>query len=145
MYDGGDLICNTLTIQQRFDPYSEFPHLFPTEKPTELPPLREPMEIMQHKMEVIEGAEWHPNYIPCYDRFEYQITEKINKELEISAKIKRRPDAGMRMVRHVRQVNPTMFCRIPHASHVPYIVQCICNHGVHQVYQVPEKIFCTII
>jgi len=82
MYDGGDLICNTLTIQQRFDPYSEFPHLFPTEKPTELPPLREPMEIMQHKIEVMEGAEWHPNYIPSYDRFQDQIIEKINKELE---------------------------------------------------------------
>jgi len=64
MYEGGDLICNHLTIQQGFDPYSESPHLFPTEKPTELPPLREPLEIMQHKIEVIDGAEWHPNYIP---------------------------------------------------------------------------------
>jgi len=38
MYEGGDLICNHLTIQQGFDPYSEFPYLFPTEKPTELLP-----------------------------------------------------------------------------------------------------------
>jgi len=82
MYESGDLICNHLTIQQGFDPYSEFPHLFTTEKPTELPPLREPMEIMQHKIEVIEGAEWYPNYIPSYDRFQDQITEKVNKELE---------------------------------------------------------------
>jgi len=82
MYESGDLICNHLTIQQGFDPYSEFPHLFPTEKPTELPPLREPMEIIKHKIEVIEGAEWHPNYIPSYDRFQDQITEKIKKELE---------------------------------------------------------------
>ena len=82
MYEEEDLICNTLTIQQGFDPYSEFPHLFPTEKHTELPPLREAIEIMQHKIEVIEGAEWHPNYIPSYDRFRDQITEKINKELE---------------------------------------------------------------
>jgi len=37
---------------------------------------------MQHKIEVIEGAEWHPNYIPSYDRFLDQITEKINKKLE---------------------------------------------------------------
>jgi len=82
MYQGGDLICNHLTIQQGFDHYSEFQHLFPTEKPPELPLLREPMEIMQYKIEVIEGAEWHPNYIPSYDRFQDQITEKINKELE---------------------------------------------------------------
>jgi len=82
MHEGGDLICNHLTIQQGFDPYSAFPHLVPTEKPTELPPLREPMEIMQHKIEVIEGAEWHPNYIPSYDRFQNQIIEKINKQLE---------------------------------------------------------------
>jgi len=82
MYESGDLICNHLTIQQGFDHYSEFPHLFPTEKPTELPPLREPMEIMQHKIELIEGAEWHPNYATSYDRFQDQITEKINKELE---------------------------------------------------------------
>jgi len=82
MYESGDLICNALTIQQGFDPYSEFPLLFPSEKPTELLPLREPMEIMQHKIEIIEGAEWHPNYISSYDRFQDQITEKINKQLE---------------------------------------------------------------
>jgi len=82
MYEGGDLICNALTIQQGFDPYSEFPHLFLPEKPTELPLLKEPMEIMQHKIKVIEGAEWYLNYISSYDRFHNQITEKINKELE---------------------------------------------------------------
>jgi len=82
MYESRDLICNYLTIQQGFDPYSEFPHLFLTEKPTELPPLREPMEIMQHKIEIMEGAEWHANYIPNYNRFQDQITEKVHNELE---------------------------------------------------------------
>jgi len=82
MYEEEDLICNHLTLQQGFDPSLEFPHLFPTEKPTELLPLREPIEIIQHKIEVIEGVEWHPNYIPSYNRFQDQITEKINKELE---------------------------------------------------------------
>jgi len=42
------------------------------------------MEIMQHKIEVIEEAEWHPNYIPSYNRFQDRITEKINNELETS-------------------------------------------------------------
>jgi len=37
---------------------------------------------MQYKIEVIDGAELHFNYIPSYDRFQDQITEKINKELE---------------------------------------------------------------
>jgi len=82
MYEGGDLIYNHLTIQPGFDPYSEFPHLFPPDKPTELLPLRELMEIMQYKIEVIEEAEWQTNYIPNYDRFQNQITEKIIKELE---------------------------------------------------------------
>jgi len=79
LYESGELICNALTTQQGFDPYTEFSHLFRTEKPTELPPLREAIAIMQHKIEVIEGAEWHPNYIPSYDRFQDQITEKVNK------------------------------------------------------------------
>jgi len=56
MYEDGDEICNHISIQQGFDSYFEFPHLFPTEKPTELPPLREPMEIIQHKIEIMNGA-----------------------------------------------------------------------------------------
>jgi len=60
-YESGDLICNHLSIQQGFDPYSELPHLFPPEKPTELPPLREPMEIRQHIIEAIEEEEWNLN------------------------------------------------------------------------------------
>jgi len=37
---------------------------------------------MQHKIEVIDGAEWYPHYISSYDRFQHQITEKVNKELK---------------------------------------------------------------
>jgi len=59
--------------------------------------------------------------------------------MSTSAKKKLRPHAGVRLVRHVRQVNPPASCRVPHAAHVPYIVQCISNHGVRQVHQVPEK------
>jgi len=56
-----------------------------------------------------------------------------------SAKKNLRPDAGVHLVHHVRQVNPTVSCRVPHASHVPYIVQCVSNHAMRQVHQVPEK------
>jgi len=58
-----------------------------------------------------------------------------------SAKKILRPDAGVRLARQVRKVNPTASCRMPHASHMPYIVQCVANHGVRQVHQVPKEIF----
>ena len=61
------------------------------------------------------------------------------------SKNKMRPDAGVRLVCHVRQVNPTASCRVPHTAHVPYIIQCVSNHGVRQVHQVLEKIFCSIM
>jgi len=57
-----------------------------------------------------------------------------------SVKKNLRPDAGVRLVRDVRQVNPTASCRVPHASHVPCIVQCVSNHGVRQGHQVPKEI-----
>jgi len=56
-----------------------------------------------------------------------------------SAKKNPRPDAGVRLVHHVGQANPTASCRVPYALHVPYIVQYISNHAMRQVHQVPEK------
>jgi len=49
-----------------------------------------------------------------------------------SAKKNLRPYAGVHLVRHVRQVNPTALCRNPHPSHVPYRVQCVSNHAIRQ-------------
>ena len=56
-----------------------------------------------------------------------------------SVKENLRPDAGVCLVCHVCQVNPTASCHVLHASHVPYIVQCVSNHAMRQVHQVPEK------
>ena len=43
-----------------YDPVAEFPELFPKQKPTELPPLREPLEIMEHRIDVIPHHVWKP-------------------------------------------------------------------------------------
>ena len=52
------VISNALTIVTIYHPTKEFPQLFSGEKPTELPPLRYPMEIMQHRIDVIPESHW---------------------------------------------------------------------------------------
>ena len=42
------IVTNPLSTLVMYDAVGEFPELFPEEKPTELPRLREPLEIMQH-------------------------------------------------------------------------------------------------
>jgi len=42
-------------------------------------------------------------------------------------------------VRHVHQINPTVSCCVPHALHMPYVIQWVSNHAMRQVHQVPEK------
>ena len=42
------IVTNASSTLVMYNPVAEFPELFPEEKPTELPPLREPLEIMQH-------------------------------------------------------------------------------------------------
>ena len=74
--------CNALTTLTMYDPTKEFPKLFPDEKPTELPPLRYTMEIMQHRIDVIPNSHWSPRFPSTYNQFKDQITEKINTELE---------------------------------------------------------------
>jgi len=46
-----------------------------------LPPLRKPMEIMQHKINVIPESTWMPKWKHNNKMSEYYITQKINKEL----------------------------------------------------------------
>ena len=72
---------------QPFSLIQEFPHLFPEKKPTALPPLREPAEIMQHRVELIPGATWPVrDWKQSYNRFLPEFTEKINSEI-ISGRI----------------------------------------------------------
>ena len=73
------------------------------------------------------------------DTMAERAIELLSRGLVTLAKKNLRPDARVRLVRHVRQVNPTASCRFPHASHVSYIVQCVSNHAMRQVHQVPEK------
>ena len=74
--------CNTLTTLTMYDPTKEFPELFPDETPTELPPLRYPMEILQHRIDVIPDSHWSARFPSICNQFQDQITEKINTELE---------------------------------------------------------------
>ena len=73
--------CNALTTLTMYDPTKEFPELFADEVPTELPALRYPMEIMQHRIDIIPNSHWSPRFSSTYNQFKDQITEKINIEL----------------------------------------------------------------
>ena len=55
-----DIICNSLQIEDKFNPFKEYSYLFPEKKPLILPLLRKPMEIMQHKINVIPESTWMP-------------------------------------------------------------------------------------
>jgi len=37
------------------------------------------MKIIQYRIEVIECAEWHPNYIPSYERFQIKLQKKYTR------------------------------------------------------------------
>ena len=60
-----------------YDPVAEFPELGLEEKSTELPPLGEPLEIMQHRIDVISNSEWQARFPSTYNEFKYQITKKL--------------------------------------------------------------------
>ena len=60
------IVTNALSTLSMYDPVVEFSELLPEEKPTELPPLREPLEIMQHRIDVIPNSEWKPRFPSTY-------------------------------------------------------------------------------
>ena len=70
--------CSATTLQPAFNPFEEFKDLFPEEKPTALPPLRD----INHKINLIPGAEWNPGRPASYGRFSSHINEKLDRELE---------------------------------------------------------------
>src|SRR5436853_6894558 len=78
----GNIICNPLTIEQGFNPFEEFPHLFPEKIPTALPPIRYPYDIMQNRIDPPPGAKWHPRYHTNYNKFLEETTDKIPTELK---------------------------------------------------------------
>ena len=46
------IVTNALSTLIMYHPIAEFLELFAEEKPTELPPLREPLEIMQYRIDL---------------------------------------------------------------------------------------------
>ena len=78
---GADSVtCNALTTLTMYDPTTACPELFPDEKPTQLSSLRYPMEIMQHRIDVIPHSHWSPRFPSTYNQFQDQITDKIKTE-----------------------------------------------------------------
>ena len=71
------IVTNALSTLVMYDPVPEFPELFPEEKPTELPTLRETSEIMLHRIDVIPNSVWNPRFASTYNQFKDQITKKI--------------------------------------------------------------------
>jgi len=69
-----NIICNSLQIEDKFNSFKEYPYLFPQKKPLMLPPLRKPMEIMQHKINVIPESTWMPKWKDNNEMSEYYIT-----------------------------------------------------------------------
>ena len=50
------IVTDTLSTLVMYDLVAEFPELFPEEKPTEFSQLREPLEITQHRIDVISNS-----------------------------------------------------------------------------------------
>ena len=74
--------CNALATVTIYDPTKEFSELLPEEKPTELPPHRYTIEIMQHRIEIILDSHWSSRFPSTCNQFKDQSTQKINTELE---------------------------------------------------------------
>ena len=69
------IVTNALSTLVMYDPVVAFPELFPQEKLTELPPLREPLDIMQHRIDVIPNSVWKPRFPSTNNQFADQITK----------------------------------------------------------------------
>ena len=76
------IVTNALSTLVIYDPVAEFPEVFPEEKPTELQTRREPLEIIQHRIDVTPNSEWKPTFPSTYNQFTDQITRKRISELE---------------------------------------------------------------
>ena len=97
--------CNALTTLTMYDPTKEFPELFPDKKLTELPPLRYPMEIMQHRIDVIPDSHWSARFPSTYNQFKDQNTEKINTELETGRVVPSKSSNAIGMFTRQKETN----------------------------------------
>jgi len=77
-----NITCNYMQVQEKWDPIKEFPYLFPDKKPLSLPPLRYPLNHMQHHIKVIPRSTWQPKKTWKLHKFKHHVTEKVNQELK---------------------------------------------------------------
>ena len=76
------IVTNALLTLVMYDPVAEFPELFAEEKATELPPPREPLESIQHRIYIIPHSVWKPRFPFTYNQFKDQITKEIITKLD---------------------------------------------------------------
>ena len=94
------MISKSTKINNEFNPFEEFKDIFISDKPVDLPPIRQPYDIMQHhipimrysdnyKDELLRGKlmSWKGGKIPNYNRALEELGDKIHKELK-SGRIK---------------------------------------------------------
>ena len=67
--------CSATTLKPAFNPFEEFQDLFPEEKPTALPPLRD----INHKINIIPGSTWSPGRGATYERFESNCMKRSTR------------------------------------------------------------------
>jgi len=71
-----------MQVEEKWDPIKEFPYRFPDKKHLSLPPLRYPLNHMQHHIKVMLGSIWQPKKIWELHKFKHHITEKVNQKLK---------------------------------------------------------------
>ena len=76
------IVTNAQSTLVLHDPVAKFPELYPEEKLTELTALRQLLEIMQHRIDVITNSVWKPRFPSTNDQFKYQMTREMITELE---------------------------------------------------------------
>ena len=100
------IVTNALSTLGMYNPVAEFPELFSGEKPTELPPLREHLEIIQHRNDVMPNSEWKPRFPSTYNQFKDQITKKIITELETGRIVQSKSSNSIGMFRQPKKDKP---------------------------------------
>src|SRR5258705_13279996 len=137
-------IMKNKTFDIGFDPIAEFPDVFPTSKPTALPPLRH----INHKIKIMD-EEVHrrmkPRQFKPREAFMQQLQEKIAAELKTGriyqvtdssacnlfmiGKIDKPEEA--RFLHDLKDRNDNTYPHKTSIPDIPSIINCIARHPYH--------------
>ena len=76
--DEGAIVIATSKVEEQFNLLKQFPNLFLTIMPTELPPLRN----VNQRIDPKPGSEWLPTWRPSAHKFGLQINDKLSAEIQ---------------------------------------------------------------